>query len=751
MKTTPQSPQPKPWYRITAAAGGVGKVEIFDFIDAYGVSAKGFSTELKALGDVSALHVHINSPGGDVFEGQAIYSMLKSHKAPTTVFIDGLAASMASVIAMAGDTIVMPENAMMMIHDPSTFAFGSADDFRKNADVLDKIKQTLVAAYRAKSGLADETIQSMMSEETWLTASEAISLGFADDMTEEVKIAAAYNFDMKKFKNCPPGFLAGKADPGPAHDRAGLIHSAESTAQSKGIETMKLTPQQRAAELARTTAILTAGDALIAMGPPASTYVQAMIDDGTDAEAAFEKIKAYKVPEKTAPAPSNVVPIDVNKAVTDALAAERTRGADIRASAEKLGLTGIPKFEAMVQDLITKGTSAADAREKLFEARITHEQSDGPIVSFTGNTQTFDNPEFRRDALATAFAARYSTKVTPVEQSREFMTFSPLDMAAELLQARGERISRGNREQLIVKALHTSSDFPLLLADAANKMLLPEYAAANPTYKVFAAQKTFNDFKQHKFLRLGDFPNLLEVGEAAEITRGTISENKEAVTLASYGRILPVSRQMLINDDLSAFADLAMKAGRRVAIFENDLVFAQLLLNAVGPTMSDGNALFHTSHANFQTTGTSLNVISKLSAARAAMMKQTGLDGLKLNLRPSILLVGPDNQTAAEQITAKTTAQRATAFNPFAGTLTPVADANITDYAWMLFADPNDAPVMVYGSLPGQAGPLVATKQGWDTDGVEIKVQRDFGTGAVDFRGAYRDDGAAPEDEPVAT
>lgn len=725
----------KNWYAMSAKAG-VGEIQIYDYIDAYGVNARTFQKDLKALGEISQINVRLNSPGGDVFEGNTIYNILKSHKAKVTVYVDGLAASIASVIAMAGDTVIMPANAMMMIHEPWSGAVGNADDMRKTADVLDKVSKTLIAAYQAKTGMDEAEIKSIMAEETWFTAEEAVEAGFADEVIDEVKIAACIDPGrLKAFKNCPPGFLASIAARGTAQPGINRSPSGDHPKEESVMDKIALLAVAAALGLKVTASI--------------EAVIEKLVNDKADPASVVAELLKHKPVEEKAMTDEEIQVI-VAKANATAAAAERTRAADIRNAADKLKMTGVQEFDALVTKLINDGETVEAARTKLFEARVAKEEKDGPIFAFSGNTQTFDNPEFRRETIATAFAAQHSPRVTLTDQAKAFATYRPLDIIAECLQAQGVRFRRGDREGMVQAALHTSSDFPLLLSDAANKMLLPEYQAATPTYKIFCAPKTFNDFKPHKNLRLGDFPTLLEVGESGEIKRGTIGENKETVTMATYARMLGVTRQMLINDDLSAFAELAMKAGRRVAMFENDTVFDILLLNGVGPTLSDGVVLFHTSHANFQTTGTAVNVITNLSAGRAAIRKQTGLDGLKLNLRPSILLVGPDNETAAEQITAKTAPVRATAFNPFSGALTPAVDAKITDYAWFLFASPQDAPVMVAGSLPGQNGPLVSTQEGWNTLGMEIRVVRDFGAGVVDYRGVYRDDGAAPVNEPSA-
>jgi ATP-dependent Clp protease protease subunit len=177
------------------------------------ITPKEFKRDLDDLGDVSELNVFINSSGGDVFAGQAIYSMLKRHKATVTAYVDGLAASIASVVAMAADIVVMPKNSMMMIHNPWTIGVGEADDFRKLADDLEKIRESIIVTYQAKSGLDRDEVISLMDAETWLSAEEALQMGFADELEEEKVIAASakgklFNingreFDLSKFKNPP--------------------------------------------------------------------------------------------------------------------------------------------------------------------------------------------------------------------------------------------------------------------------------------------------------------------------------------------------------------------------------------------------------------------------------------------------------------------------------------------------------------------------------------------------------------------
>lgn len=166
-----------------------------------GISAKQFAKDLKALGELDTINVRINSEGGSVFDGITIYNTLASHKATVTVDIDGLAASIASIIAMAGDTVRMANNALFMIHDPWTYAMGSAGDLREQADLLDKVRDQLVTTYVTRSSIDEDTVSNLMSEETWMSSDEALEYGLIDEVTEELKVAACIHRD--RFKNAP--------------------------------------------------------------------------------------------------------------------------------------------------------------------------------------------------------------------------------------------------------------------------------------------------------------------------------------------------------------------------------------------------------------------------------------------------------------------------------------------------------------------------------------------------------------------
>ncbi len=172
-------------------------------------SATSFRDALKELGDVSTINLSINSGGGSVFDGIAIYNMLKSHKATVNVYVEGLAASIASVIAMAGDTITMRSGSMMMVHMPWTLSQGNAEEMRKTADTLEKTGDSIVDIYSERTGIPSDDIRNIMNEETWLSAEEAVEQGWATKLDQKEAVMNSVPKEiLGRFSNVPKNVLA---------------------------------------------------------------------------------------------------------------------------------------------------------------------------------------------------------------------------------------------------------------------------------------------------------------------------------------------------------------------------------------------------------------------------------------------------------------------------------------------------------------------------------------------------------------
>lgn len=200
------------WFTVHAARGETpATIYIYDYIGAFGVTAKDFAAELKALGDMKGkpLNLRLNTPGGDVFQGTAIMTLLRESGAIITAYVDGLAASMGSVIAMVASKVIMAEGSQMMIHNPAGGVLGESADMRSMADLLDSIKASMISAYASKSGQSKEAIAKIMDEETWYDAEEAVIAGFADEVGAAIKVAA---HDTSRFKHPPHPEADNKGD-----------------------------------------------------------------------------------------------------------------------------------------------------------------------------------------------------------------------------------------------------------------------------------------------------------------------------------------------------------------------------------------------------------------------------------------------------------------------------------------------------------------------------------------------------------
>jgi len=342
------------WYTIRAQTTGA-EVLIYDEIGAYGVSAKGFLAELGALPDATPLALRINSPGGSVFDAVAIYNAIKRHSGTVTVWIDGIAASAASYIAMAGDEVVMPENAFLMIHDPAGMVMGTAVDMRAMAEALDKIKGSLLQGYAAKSGRSPEEIAPLMSAETWLDAKDALDLGFADRIVEPVRIAA--RFDVGRFRNAPPALVESSAD---AQDTTATDAEGEAST----------------AEIAVVVSDVGSGDGNVAAtGPDAVENPSKGPDPGSDPGAetlgAAETFDADTVlPTDGAPAPEADCTVAAANGAADAASIRATALTHARAVVDLCRLAGQPQ---MAGRFLERDTGLDDVRAALLATRADAE------------------------------------------------------------------------------------------------------------------------------------------------------------------------------------------------------------------------------------------------------------------------------------------------------------------------------------------------------------------------------------------
>ncbi len=353
---------------------------------------------------------------------------------------------------------------------------------------------------------------------------------------------------------------------------------------------------------------------------------------------------------RTAPEPQDRVPttpaIDAEAIAARARDTERERVGTIYDLAGRLHLE-----RSFADDLVKRGVTLDAARSEILDKVATNAEKTrvSPQVSIPLGGR--DERVTRRDAVSNALLHRYSPTLFPLsEPAREYRGMTLVEHAREFLSSSGVNVRGMSRDEIATRALHSTSDFPEVLAAVTGKTLRQAYDAYPRTYVPFCRQVLATDFKAMHRVQLGEAPQLVKVNEGGEFKRGTLAEGRESYRVETYGRVVAVTRQVLINDDLDAFTRIPAMYGTAIATLESDVVWGIILANAA---MSDSIALFHQNHGNLANPATALSVTA-IGAARAAMARQTGLDKKTiLNVRPAYLIVPASLELAAEQLVAQ--------------------------------------------------------------------------------------------------
>ncbi|MEX0312022.1 MAG: prohead protease/major capsid protein fusion protein [Tateyamaria sp.] len=455
-----------------------------------------------------------------------------------------------------------------------------------------------------------------------------------------------------------------------------------------------------------------------------------------DPKGAAVETRAQPKPQKpdVAPAP------DTEAVATRARETERDRVSTIYDLAGRLNLE-----RSFAEDLVKRGTDVDEARRLILDQVAAKSEETRSFSQVSIPLGGLDEQVTRRDAVANALLHRYSPTLFQLEDAaRQYRGMTLLELARESLGNAGVNTRGLSRDEVATRALHSTSDFPEILSAVTNKTLRQAYEAYPRTFMLFCRQVLATDFKAMHRVQLGEAPQLLEVSESGEFKRGTLGESKESYKVKTYGRVVAITRQTLINDDLDAFTRIPAMYGNSIAQLESDVVWGIITAN---PAMADGNALFHSTHKNLAGTGAALDVTS-VGAARAAMAKQTGLDKKTvLNVRPAFLIVPASLELRAEQLVAQNLVPAATSsvVPQSIRTLSPISEPRLdaaSETAWYLAASPNQLDTVEYAYLEGQQGAYIETRNGFDVDGVEIKCRLDFGAKAIDWRGLYKNPGA---------
>lgn len=359
--------------------------------------------------------------------------------------------------------------------------------------------------------------------------------------------------------------------------------------------------------------------------------------------------------------------------------------------------------------------------------------ADAVTLRATPNDRLDDDPS--RPAAQRIAAARDFRGMTMMEMARFHLGRTGTDMRGMgRLQIAGEALG------LMRGGALTTSDFANALSFAANRRVRAAFAAAPQTFRQWVGSDTLPDFKPSQIIGLGDAPALLLVPENGEFQRGALADTGLTYRLQTYGRIIPITRQAIVNDDKQLFGRIPTMFGRKAADLESDLVYGTLLSN---PTMGDGQPLFSVAAGNLASTGSQITVNS-VAAGETAMLQQKNDEGGAMTIRPEFLIVGPLQKVAAQAFLTAVAAAKTSDVNPYPGNLQLVVETRITGYQWFLSASPDAFDTIVLAHLDGQEELFTETRVGFDVDGVEEKARLDVGAAAVDRRGLYRNPGASP-------
>ncbi len=715
----PEEAQRKPTGFMRVQAVGADTVELLiygdigaSWWDDTSVTAADVIKQLQGL-TPKAINVRISSNGGSVSDGFAIHNELRRQAkagVAVNVSVDSVAYSIASLIAMAGDTIAMYPNSLMMLHAPSVGLYFEGNR-KQLTEVHDELlgwltsyEQGMSSGYARKTGKPADDFQAMWDAGTdfKFSAQEALDFGLCDEV------------------------LADPADESAPDD------AEEANAALLAALAAKAAPELR-----------TALRAAFRVAPTPSQAANASATQAAPSAATLQEDTA--MPNPNNPADNHAAdpnPTAIATATAAAIAALRTRNTDIKALAEPH--LGNPDVRAYYDQVIAEANpevTAADVGAKILAMLGKGREPLNGNARVTAGTDEFDK---QRGAMVNAIQARAGTG--KIEQGNPYAGFSLMEMARASLDRLG--VDTRGRDRLEVVGLaftHSSSDFPNLLGDAARKSLMKGYEEVAYNLDLISRAVSVPDFNPRTLVGLGAFSDLDIVRENAEYKYGTFSENAAPIQLATYGKLFSISRQAIINDDMSLFSDVPRKMGQAARRTVAKALFNLLTSN---PTLADGVALFHATHKNLLT-GAAISTAS-VDAMRVAMATQTSPDGNALGLALKTLVTpvalgGLARTVQKAQFAVDASAKNNTQPNIVQNTF-EVVDSALLDAAsasvWYGIADPSQVDGLVIAYLDGKQEPYMEQHEGFTVDGVAWKVRLDAAPAVADYRGLAKNPGA---------
>lgn len=429
--------------------------------------------------------------------------------------------------------------------------------------------------------------------------------------------------------------------------------------------------------------------------------------------------------KSTEPVETGITQADLQKAMEQ----ERKRTSEITALFRDFDVEG-------ADEAIVMGVSVDEARAMVMDQLRARNKG----VSVTMGEAESD--KFRAAAQDAVLMAVGIPVADAAPGANELRGHSLVELARESLQREGLQANFGDNMELARQAINSTSTFPAIMSNLANKSVMTGFNEAETTFQIWAGKGSNRDFKEAARVALSEAGNLELVPEGGQFPHDSLGEAAARTKVATYGKLFSLTRQAIINDDLGLFSKIATKYGSAAKRLVNKMVYAQLTGNV---KMQDNVALFDSKHGNVAGTGEALSV-KAIAKAITAMRRQKGITGdATLNITPKYLVVPPELEMTAYQIVNSTAAVdgvNSGVVNPYKGRFVVVADAELTDPdAWYLVADASQHDTIEVTYLNGVETPRLETRQGFDVDGIEYKVAFDCGVSALDFRGVFKNAG----------
>lgn len=418
----------------------------------------------------------------------------------------------------------------------------------------------------------------------------------------------------------------------------------------------------------------------------------------------------------------------------DLVATERARTSELLAIGERHGLP-----MDMIREAQQNGTALDEFRQQVLN-HLADQEERAPTLGVAAQPRGGqDEVETRRDAMQNALLHRVAPDREKLsDAARQYRGMRLIDMARECLSAKGVNVRGMTTDEIARRAFHTTSDFPILLEGTLNRQVRAAYDVFPQTFQGWARRSSATDFRDMYRIQVGEVGSLLPLNEDGEYESTTLGEGREKYRIGTYGRKIGITRQVLVNDDLSVFTNLPAKFGNAVARLESNVVYGLLIDNV---KMGDGKALFHADHKNVGTAALSLEAIA---AAKVAMSKHKAVNSEEdtLDIQPEFILLPMELEFPYSKLMGNIMPNKTDDVAPdYVRRLTPVVEPRLSKIgttSWLLAGSPNQIDTIEYAYLEGNEGPYVESQWGFEVDGMQTKIRLDFGAGLIDYRGFYR-------------